>query len=97
MPSDLVPSAEAFLVPTQTAFVSTETFTHAQKDRAEKRAIYEENGVEGYWIVDTKRREVTGYTLAGKRFGRAKIYPARDTLSPRILEGFTLRVADVFA
>lgn len=68
----------------------------AQKDRTEKKAIYEENGVEEYWLVDTKRREITVYTLAGKRFGRGKVYTARDTLSARTLKGFMLRLNEVF-
>ena len=68
----------------------------AQKDRTEKKAIYEENGVEEYWIVDTKRREITVYTLSGKRFGRGKVYAARDTLRSRVLDGFTVRVGDLF-
>jgi Uma2 family endonuclease len=70
--------------------------TTAQKDRTEKKAIYEENGVEEYWIVDTKRREITAYTLTGKRFGRGKVYTARDTLRSRVLAGFTLRLNEVF-
>ncbi len=69
----------------------------AQKDRTEKKAIYEENGVEEYWIVDTKRREITMYNLSGKRFGRGKVYTARDTVRSRVLAGFTLLVKEVFA
>jgi Uma2 family endonuclease len=68
----------------------------AQKDRTEKKAIYEENGVEEYWIVDAKRREITIYTLSGKRFGRGKVHTARDILRSRVLDGFTLRVSEVF-
>ena len=68
----------------------------AQKDRTEKKAIYEENGAEEYWLVDTKRREIMVYTLSGKRFGRGKVYPARDILSSRLLKGFTPRLGEVF-
>jgi Uma2 family endonuclease len=68
----------------------------AQKDRTEKKAIYEENGVEEYWLVDTKRREITVYTLIGKRFGRGKVYTGRDTLPSRALKGFTLQLNEVF-
>ena len=39
----------------------------ARKDRTEKKAIYEENGVEEYWIVDTKRKEITVSTLGSVR------------------------------
>ncbi|MGE0822840.1 MAG: Uma2 family endonuclease [Candidatus Binatia bacterium] len=68
----------------------------AQRDRTEKKAIYEENGVEEYWLVDTKRREVTVYHLAGTRFGRGKAYTIRDTLRSRVLAGFTLPVREIF-
>jgi Uma2 family endonuclease len=68
----------------------------AQRDRTEKKTIYAENGVEEYWIVDTKRREITVYTLSGKRFGRGAVYTMRDTLRSRVLEGFMLRVNEVF-
>lgn len=68
----------------------------AQKDRTEKKAIYEENGVEEYWLVDAKRHEITVYVLTGKRFGRGKVYTARDMLSSRTLKGFTLQLREVF-
>ena len=68
----------------------------AQKDQTEKKAIYAENGVEEYWIVDSKRREITVFTLSGKRFGRGTVYTARDTLRSRVFDGFTLRVSEVF-
>ncbi|HEV8716035.1 MAG TPA: Uma2 family endonuclease [Candidatus Binatia bacterium] len=68
----------------------------AQKDQTEKKAIYAENGVEEYWIVDSKRREITVFPLSGKRFGRGAMYTARDTLRSRVLDGFTLRVSEVF-
>jgi Uma2 family endonuclease len=55
-----------------------------------------ENGVEEYWIVDSKRREITGYMLSGKRFSRGTVYTMRDTLHSRVLDGFTLRASEVF-
>lgn len=67
-----------------------------QRDRTEKKTIYAENGVEEYWIADTKRREITVYALSGKRFGRGSVYTMRDTLRSRVLEGFTLAVNEVF-
>ena len=69
----------------------------ARRDRTEKKTIYAENGVEEYWIVDTKRREITVYFLAGKRFGRGTVYAMRDTLRSRVLAGFTFPVKEAFA
>ncbi len=68
----------------------------AQKDRTEKRSVYEENGVEEYWIVDPKRKEVTVYHHSGRRFGRGKVFTVRDTLRSRPLPGFTLQVKETF-
>jgi Uma2 family endonuclease len=68
----------------------------AQRDQTEKKTIYAENGVEEYWIVDPKRRDITVYALSGKRFGRGAVYTTRDTLRSRVLAGFTLRVREVF-
>jgi len=68
----------------------------AQKDQTEKKAISAENGVEEYWIVDSKRRKITGFPFSGKRFGRGAVYTARDTLRSRVLDGFLLRVGEVF-
>ena len=36
----------------------------AQRDRIEKKKIYETNGVNEYWLVDTLRREITIFHLA---------------------------------
>ena len=68
----------------------------AQRDQTEKKAIYAVNGVEEYGIVDTNRREITMYSLTGKRYGRGAVYTARDTLRSRVLAGFTLQVGEVF-
>ena len=64
--------------------------------RTEKKAIHKENSVEEDWLVDTKRREITAYTLAGKRFGRGKVYTTRNIVPSRTLKGFTLRLNEVF-
>ena len=69
----------------------------AQKDRTEKKALYEENGVEEYWIVDPKEREVTRYHHSGRRFGRGKVFTVRDIPRSRALPGFTLHVKEIFA
>ena len=69
----------------------------AQRDRTEKKALYEENGVEEYWIVDPKDRTVTRYHHAGRRFGRGKVFTVGDTLRSRALPGLRLAVQEIFA
>jgi Uma2 family endonuclease len=68
----------------------------ARKDQTEKKAIYAENGVEEYWIVDPKRKEITLYARTGKRYTRGVTYTARDTIRSRVLPTFTLQVSEVF-
>lgn len=69
----------------------------AQKDRTEKKALYEENGVEEYWIVDPTGQAVTRYHHSGRRFGRGKVFTVREVLRSRALPGFTLHVKEIFA
>jgi Uma2 family endonuclease len=66
------------------------------RDRVEKAEIYAQNGVDEYWIVDSKRREITLLFREGAIFGAPKLL--RDGAIPsRVLEGFRSTVADVFA
>ncbi len=68
----------------------------AWRDRSVKRGIYERNGVREYWLVDTRRREITVLTRGARgRFASADPVsgdtPARSTLLP----GFAVRPSDV--
>lgn len=68
-----------------------------ERDRIEKKKIYEANGVEEYWLVDPDRREVTVFQLAGERYGSGKRFGARQKLRSRVLPGFEIPTRLFFA
>jgi Uma2 family endonuclease len=69
----------------------------AQRDRVEKKRIYEVNGVDEYWLLDSDRREVTVFQLIGGRYGPAKRFRASQNLRSRVLSGLDLPVRLLFA
>lgn len=68
----------------------------ALRDRTEKKDIYERNGVDEYWLVDTDRREVTVFRLTNGRYGTPLIFRAGDTLTSVVLPQLQLPVSNVF-
>ncbi len=66
------------------------------RDRVEKAEIYAQNGVDEYWIVDSKRREITLLFREGPVFAAPEV--VRDGAIPsRVFPGLRASVADVFA
>jgi Uma2 family endonuclease len=66
------------------------------RDRVEKSEIYATNGVDEYWIVDSKRREITVLFRDGTVFGSPRV--VRDgTIPTRVLPELGATLADVFA
>lgn len=68
----------------------------AQRDRIDKKKIYETNEVDELWLVDTNKREVTVYRLIGGKYGAGKRFSARDTLQSQILPGFRKPTRSLF-
>ena len=69
----------------------------AQRDRVEKKRIYELNGVDEYWLIDPVRREVTVFQLIDGRYSPGKRSRASQNLRSRLLPGFKLPVGSLFA
>jgi Uma2 family endonuclease len=69
----------------------------AQRDRVEKKRIYELNGVDEYWLVDSDGREVTVFQLIDRRYGPAKRFRANQNLRSRLLSGLDLPIRLLFA
>jgi Uma2 family endonuclease len=66
-------------------------------DRREKRAEYAEAGVAEYWLIDPNARWVELYALEDGRYRRMGRYAAGQEVTSRLLAGFSLQVADLFA
>lgn len=66
-------------------------------DRKIKLEAYEEAGVQEYWLVDPMARTVVIHVLGRNgRYAEFDRGGERDTVRSRVLEGFSLRVADLF-
>jgi Uma2 family endonuclease len=66
----------------------------ARRDREEKRAIYERNGVDEYWIVDPDHRQIILFAL-GKRGYRAGHTVTRGRLRSRVLPDLEISVEEI--
>lgn len=62
----------------------------AARDRSEKKDLYEQNGVDEYWIVDSDHRAITVFTRGPRGYGAGRT-AIGGTLRSRVLP--KLRVA----
>lgn len=67
----------------------------ATRDRGEKKAIYERNGVLEYWLVDPRAREVTVFHAVDGRFEAGCVYAVNDRLPSQVLAELTIEVLDL--
>jgi Uma2 family endonuclease len=67
----------------------------ATRDRTEKKALYEQNGVDEYWIVDGSHRAVTVFGLNRRRYDAGRTVIA-GTLRSRVLPKLRVSVARLF-
>ena len=68
----------------------------ARRDRTQKRSLYERHDVKEYWQGDTDAKEVTVLTLENGVYRVAGVYAEGETVVSPLLEGFELRVDDIF-
>jgi Uma2 family endonuclease len=67
----------------------------ARRDRTEKAEIYAQNGVDEYWLVDTKRRELTILVRNANRF-EEHARAVHGKLRSRVLPKLAIPVEDIF-
>ncbi len=68
----------------------------SKKDLQDKYDVYEEAGVNEYWIVMPKSQVVEVYLLENNRYRRAGAYVYEDTVSPVTLPGLEISLPEVF-
>lgn len=67
-----------------------------QKDRIDKKELYERFGVKEYWIVDPMYKIIEVYTIKNKVYTLYKTFSQNDVLIPKILKGLKLNLSKVF-
>ncbi len=68
----------------------------ASRDRGEKKAINERNGVREYWIVDPRARRITRFVRTAQ-FDVGTAFEDDTTFESVVLDGLRFPVADAFA
>jgi Uma2 family endonuclease len=66
------------------------------RDRGEKKAIYERNGVREYWLVDNRARRVQHFVLEGGRFHAGTTFEEDQAVASVVLPGLTVPVRALF-
>ena len=67
-----------------------------QKDRIEKRDLYEQHGIKEYWLIDPDAQTVETLFLENGEYRLIGRWHPGDTARSRLLEGFTLSVSELF-
>jgi Uma2 family endonuclease len=67
----------------------------ARIDLNEKKAIYEANGVDEYWVVDYQQRQVTVFRLMKGRYDAGTVYEAGQEIASQVLSGLRCPVNEL--
>ena len=69
----------------------------ARRDRIEKKKVYETNGIDEYWLVDPRQREITIFHLTAGKYDAGRRFHSRQTLRSEVLAGFAVITRVFFA
>jgi len=65
-------------------------------DKREKYKLYQEFGVQEYWIVDPNNKSIDVFSLENNRYENLFVATDNETIQSQVLEGFSLEVSQIF-
>jgi Uma2 family endonuclease len=68
----------------------------ASRDRGEKKAIYERNGVREYWLVDARALTLTAFVIQETRFDRGRVFDSDERFRATVLPDLEFAVRALF-
>jgi Uma2 family endonuclease len=90
------PRSGHFLQVVPELVVEIQSPSTATRDRGEKKAIYERNGVAQYWLIDPLASVVSLYALEGSKLRPRATVGKDEVLESVLLPGLAIPVAELF-
>lgn len=97
LPALLGPDRKLHAAPELVVEVLSPGSANERRDRVTKLNLFSRRGVEEYWIVDWRRRQVAVYRREDGELQLAATLGEGDTLQSPLLPGFACPVREVFA
>ena len=69
----------------------------AQRDRIDKKRVYEANRVDEYWVVDPHRKQIVAFHLVAGKYDVGTRFEAHQKLHSQILVGLEVLARFFFA
>jgi Uma2 family endonuclease len=67
------------------------------KELAYKKYVYETSGVREYWLINPENKTIFQYENSDSELVRINIFTIEDVIKSIAIEGFTLKIADLFS
>jgi Uma2 family endonuclease len=68
-----------------------------RKELKHKYEVYEESGVQEYWVIHPNEQTLLIYTLTNGSYIASKLFSPGDIVNSECIEGFSLDLEDVFS
>ena len=90
------PNGHLYLAPEIAIEILSPGSTNERRDRDLKRKLYAREGVDEYWVVDWRSRQVEVYRRAGDTLDLAATLTDADDLTSPLLPGFAFPVRELW-